>query len=238
MSHIDLCTLELACAVSKAVVATLRVEMRTTVSQAKNGRGYRKLRISPVGASPEAGYEWAAAFGADGDTAVDGVGHDLTIAYKIGDGPNGGSFTGLWVTQDVKVKVRKGGTYRVEILAVAPVKSRAKVEDEPRPGFDARAKERAKADPRDNPFEGFFRHLGERPKAAQPETSNPVWTEIEAVLKRKAYRSIEDVKRARKAIALLLHSERTDAALEMDALAQANAFLDQREKPYREPLAA
>ncbi len=247
MSHTDLCTVDLVCAKDKTVLASLRVEVRTRIDRARSGNAYRKARVSLVGSSPAPeSYEWASAFAGDGDDKADGMARDLTLLYRLG---HGGGISDGWMKQEVRLKVRKGGSYRVEILAVAPVvaepKARPRAESED--GFAAKPKAASSGGPRtDAPqgethgsgtgFDSLFDHLwGVTPPAKPAIPVNPVWREIEAVLKRKRYACEQDVNRARKAMALLLHVEGPGGENSLDALARANAFLDREAVVFKVP---
>jgi hypothetical protein len=226
MSHLFLCTLELVCARDKTVLTRLRVEMRRETSMARNGRLYRKVRISREDAAgPDEGYDYSAAFAEEGDQIADGAKRELTLTVRIGDGPA----TSRWMKHEYRVKVRRNGVHRLEILAVAPVVDTP----EPEPRVEQPRPERPR---REDPFAGFW-NFGPKFATAQT-TTNPVWVEIQAVLMRKRFTSAGDVARARKAMALLLHDDRSPAGQEMDALARANAYLDQCELPFKQPLSA
>lgn len=243
--YLDLCTIELVCARDKTVVASLRIEMRDATNTTRLGNLYRKLRVSEIGTTPKAdGYDWAAAFAETGDRIADGRAIPLTVALKVGEGV----VLGRWVRQnEVKVKVRMGQTVRVEILAVDPVQPQARPRAQAGAwdAFDADSDDtkqrrqdeinRANAKPNwGNAFDGLFSEFAKAPQAKpQPQGVNAVWLEIEAVLKRKRYTCEADIGRARRAMALLLHSDAAGNAQEADALARANAFLDEREKPFK-----
>ncbi len=232
MSHLFLCTLVLVCHRDKTELARLRVEMRRETSIAKNGRTYRKVRISPESGHTEAdGYDYAAVFADEGDRFADGVSRSLTLSYKIGQGAS--FLTRQWMKQDIRVRVDHNGTHTVEILAVAPVveEPEAPAEEPPRT-----ERERAKA----NPFDDFLKATAgyARPQSLRADPLNHVWIEIEAVLKRKRFTSLSEITRARKAMALLLHDDSQPKGQEMDALARANAYLDTCETPFKQPLSA
>lgn len=252
MSHIDLCTLELVCARDKSVVARLRVEMRTRIDRTRIDTPYRKLRVSDLARPPvdDGDYEWAVAFAEKGDELADGS-RDLTIKLKIGHGP----VSGQWIKQDLSIKVRKGATVQVPFLATAPVQAEVKPQAKPWVNIDAEEArreeeaQRQEAERRErvrrsgeeamrgawSGMEGFFSHLGPKTPAPQPAES-AVWIEIQAVLVRKRYTCAADVSRARKAVALLLHSDGSGHEIEADALARANALLDQKEAAFKKPL--
>jgi hypothetical protein len=255
MSHIDLCTLELVCARDKTVVARLRVEMRDRVDMTRIQTPYRKLRISDLANPPTADsdYDWAVAFTEKGDALADGS-QALTLKLKIGEGPA----TRSWLKQEISAKVLKGETVRVEILATAPMKPEVKPQAKPWTPFDAEEARREETTRQEEAarrerirrngeeamrnawsgMDGFFSQgpLGKKAQAAQT-VEGAVWSEIEAVLKRQRYTDRATVSRVRRAMALLLHVDGNNDPSVKDALSKANAFLDEKEAPYKEPLA-
>lgn len=230
--YIDLCTLRLISAEDKSPAITLRVEMRDEIRRAGSGNAYRSLRVSDITRPPSAGheYEWGVAFASAGDQSADGS-RDLVLKMKVGDGP----VTQAYPKQEIRLAVRRGQAYEVAIATAMPEPApRPQPTPEPQAPPGAQRQESAERARQafEGVFEGFFSHLGE-PKAGPDPRGGAIWAEIEAVLRRKRYTSIEDVRRTRKAMALLLHSDRADARAEMDALSRANAFLDERERPFK-----
>ena len=207
-----LCTLSLYDQTTGEALASYRVEIGEIVSQ-MGGSLYRTAILRPENRYAPVSDFRAIVVPTEAETAIDGLNAPVELRIEV-----------VWSdyhTRSVSLRVSRGDTAKVQLR---PLSEPAEPADAA--GFDDRVHSRFRDRFQSEPSP-------ETPRGPPPVAATTLWSAFEVVLKAQTYASAGDVTRVRRAAALLFHADglAPDAAAAFrDAHAQANAYLDARER--------
>ena len=207
-----LCTLSLYDQTTGEALASYRVEIDETVRQ-MGSSPYRSAILRPENRFAPVSDFRAIVVPTEAETDIDGLNAPVELRIEV-----------VWPdyhTRSVSLHVSRGDTAKVELRPLSEA-----AEPTGSDGFDDRVHSRFRDRYRSEPSP-------ETPRGPSPAATTTLWSAFEIVLKAQSYASAGDITRVRRAAALLFHADgmAPDAAAAFrDAHAQANAYLDARER--------